>query len=391
MWEYAERVGNMKASEIRELLKFSQQPDVISFAGGLPSPHSFPVKQIIKISTNVLKRNGGFALQYGPTEGLDSLRESICERMRKIGIVCEKEEILISAGAQQALDLIGKILINPEDAIIVETPTYLGALTAFNAYQPIYIPVPMDKKGMKIRRLEKILSNTEKEIDFVYTCPTFQNPTGVTMSLERRKDLLKLAKKYNFLIVEDDAYHELRYSGKEIPPIKSFDKDGLVVYLGTFSKILAPGFRLGWAIGEKKILRKMVLAKQGVDLCTNMFAQYVADEYLRSGMIDRQIKKIRRIYRRKRNIMLKVLKKYFPKGTKWTHPDGGLFLWVTLPLGINTKKLFEKAVKAKVAYVHGDAFCVGISCTNSMRLNFSNTDDDKIEEGIKRLARVINE
>ena len=388
--EYADRTKKMKASEIREILKITQNPEIISFAGGLPSPHSFPVKMIEKITNKVLEKHGAQALQYGPTEGLKELRELLIKRMKKKGIECNLNEIIITTGSQQVLDLTAKIFFNLGNYAIVECPSYLGALTAFNAYQPNYIPISMDENGMKIEELEeKLEKNKDKPIDFIYTVPTFQNPSGVTMSLERRKQILEIARKYNLLILEDDPYSELRYSGKPVTPIKSLDKDGIVIYTSTFSKILSPGFRLGWVVANKEIIKKMVIAKQGADLCTNTFVQWIAEEYLRSGLIDKQIPKIRKMYKKKRDLMLKALKKHFPKGTKWTEPDGGMFLWLTLPGHINTKKMFQEAIKEKVAYVHGAAFCVDGKGYNAMRLNFSNAEDDKIEIGIKRLAKII--
>ncbi|NIO45008.1 MAG: aminotransferase class I/II-fold pyridoxal phosphate-dependent enzyme [Candidatus Aenigmarchaeota archaeon] len=388
--EYADRTKKMKASEIRELLKITQNPEIISFAGGLPSPHSFPVKMIEKITDSVLERHGAQALQYGPTEGLKELRELLIKRMKKKGIKCEMDEIIITTGSQQVLDLTAKIFFNVGDYLIVECPTYLGALAAFNAYQPNYIPVSMDDDGMKMDELErKLEENKNKPLDIIYTVPTFQNPSGVTMSLERRKRILKIAKKYKLIILEDDPYSELRYSGRSVPPIKSLDKDGIVIYTGTFSKILSPGFRLGWLIANKEIIKKMIIAKQGADLCTNTFVEWIAEEYLRYGLVDKQIPKIRKMYKKKRDIMLKALEKYFPKGTKWTKPDGGMFLWVTLPGHLDTKEMFQEAIKEKVAYVHGAAFCVDGKGHDSMRLNFSNAEDNKIDVGIKRLAKII--
>jgi len=391
--KYADRTNFMKASEIRELLKLTEDPDIISFGGGMPSPHSFPVKIVEKIAKKVLEKHGPQALQYGPTEGITPLRELLIKRMEKTrNIKCNLNQILITTGSQQVLDLFPKILINPGDYIVVECPTYVGALTAFNAYQPNYIPVQMDEDGMKTHELEeKIKTNKDKQIKFIYTIPTFQNPDGVSLSLERRKHLLEIAETYDIPILEDEAYSELIYSGKPLPAIKSFDKRDIVIYTHTFSKVLAPGFRLGWVVGNEEIIRKIAIAKQGADLCTNMFVQFIAEEYVRSGLIDKQIPKIRKMYKRKRDIMLKALEKHFPKGSSWTKPNGGMFIWVRLPEGIDTKEMFADAIKAKVAYVNGTAFCEDGSGQNTMRLNFSNTDDNRIEEGIKRLAKLIKE
>jgi 2-aminoadipate transaminase len=391
--KYADRTEFMKASEIRELLKLTEDTQIISFGGGMPSPNSFPIKFVDKITKKVLKNHGPQALQYGPTEGLTLLREALIKRMEKTrNIKCNLNQILITSGSQQVLDLTSKILINPGDYIVVECPTYIGALTAFNAYQPNYIPIQMDENGMKTEELEeKIKENKDKPIKFIYTIPTFQNPAGVSLSLDRRKHLLEIAERYDIPILEDEAYSELNYSSKDLPPIKSMDKKGLVIYTHTFSKVLSPGFRLGWVVGNEEIIRKIAIAKQGADLCTNMFVQFIAEEYIKSGLIDKQIPKIRKMYKKKRDIMLKALEKHFPKGSSWTRPDGGMFIWVRLPDKVDTKEMFLDAIKAKVAYVNGAAFCTDGKGQNCMRLNFSNTDDDKIEEGIKRLAKIMKE
>jgi len=391
--KYADRTNFMKASEIRELLKLTEDPDIISFGGGMPSPKSFPVKFVKKIVKKVLDEHGPQALQYGPTEGLTPLREVLIKRMEKTrNIKCNLNQIIITTGSQQVLDLFSKIMINPGDYIVVECPTYVGALTAFNSYQPNYISIKMDKNGMNTDELEeKLKANKDKPIKFIYTIPTFQNPEGVSLSPERRKHLLEIAETYDIPILEDEAYSELLYSGKPPSSLKSMDKSDKVIYTHTLSKVLSPGFRLGWVVGNEEVIRKIAIAKQGADLCTNMFVQFIAKEYIESGLIDKQIPKIRRMYKRKRNIMLNALEKHFPEGSSWTKPNGGMFIWVTLPEKINTKDMFPDAVKAKVAFVHGAAFCPDGSGQNTMRLNFSNTDDDKIEEGIKRLAEIIKE
>ena len=388
--KYADRIKKMKANEIRELLKITQHPEIISFGGGMPSPDSFPVKIIKKISDKVLKEHGPQALQYGPTEGIGELRTIIVNRLRKSGIKCYEDEIMITTGSQQILSLTAEIFLNPGDYVVVESPTYLGALVAFNAYQPKYIDVSMDDKGMKTNELEKKLKGiNKKKIDFIYTVPTFQNPSGVTMSLERRKHLLEIAEKHDIMILEDDAYSNLRYSGKCVPSIKSMDKNRRVIYTHTFSKSLAPGFRLGYVVCEREKLRKLAIAKQGADLCTNTFVQYIANEYIKSGLMDRQLYMIRKMYKKKRDIMLNSLKKYFPKGCSWTCPDGGMFIWVTVPPKIDTRDLFVDAINEKVAFVHGAAFRVDGKGHNTMRLNFSNTDNKRIEVGIKRLGDLI--
>ena len=391
--KYADRTNFMKASEIRELLKLTEDPDIISFGGGMPSPKAFPIKIVERITKKVLEKHGVQALQYGPTEGITPLREALIKRMKKTrGIKCNLNQIIITTGSQQVLDLVPKILINPGDYIVVESPTYVGALSAFNCYQPNYISISMDENGMKTDELEeKIKANKDKTIKFIYTIPEFQNPSGVSMSSERKKHLLEIAETYDILILEDEAYSELEYTRKRMPPLKSMDKDDRVIYTHTLSKVLSPGFRLGWVVGNEELIRKMAIAKQGTDLCTNMLVQFIAEEYIKSGFIDKQIPKIRKMYKKKRDIMLKALEKHFPKGSCWNKPEGGMFIWVILPDNIDTKEIFADAIKAKVAYVPGASFCVDESGKNCMRLNFSNTDDDKIEEGIKRLAKIIKE
>ncbi|OGI12693.1 aminotransferase [Candidatus Micrarchaeota archaeon RBG_16_36_9] len=391
--KYADRTNFMKASEIRELLKLTENPDIISFGGGMPSPKAFPIKTIEKIAKNVLEKHGTQALQYGPTEGITPLRETLIKRMKKTrGIKCSLDQIIITTGSQQVLDLIPKILVNPGDYIVVESPTYVGALSAFNCYQPNYIPVQMDENGMKTNELEeKIRANRDKPIKFIYAIPEFQNPTGVSMSMERKKHLLEIADTYDIPVLEDEAYSELEYTRKRMPPLKSMDRNDKVIYTHTLSKVLSPGFRIGWLIASEELVRKVAIAKQGVDLCTNMFVQFIAEEYIRLGFIDKQIPKIRKMYKKKRDIMIKSLEKYFPQGSSWTKPEGGMFIWVSLINNIDTKEIFADAIKAKVAYVPGASFCVDGSGKNCMRLNFSNTDDNKIEEGIKRLSKIIKE
>jgi 2-aminoadipate transaminase len=390
--KYADRTNFMKASEIRELLKLTENPDIISFGGGMPSPNAFPIKIIERITKKVLERRGVQALQYGPTEGITPLREALIKRMKKTrSIRCNLNQIIITTGSQQVLDLVPKVLINPGDYIVVECPTYVGALSAFNCYQPNYIPVRMDENGMKTDELEEKIKLNKDRIKFIYTIPNFQNPSGVTLSLERKKHLLEIAEKYDVMILEDEAYSELEYTREIIPSLKSMDKNEKVIYTHTLSKVLSPGFRLGWLVANEELIRKIGIAKQGVDLCTNSFVQLIAEEYIRTGLIDKQIPKIRKMYKKKRDIMIEALEKHFPKGSNWTKPHGGMFIWVSLPGKIDTKEMFSDAIKAKVAYVPGASFCVDGSGKNCMRLNFSNTDDNKIEEGIKRLAKIIKE
>lgn len=389
---FSERANSMKASEIRELLKLTQRSEIISFAGGLPSPEAFPVEEVRKICGDILRKKGKVALQYGATEGVASLRKAIASRMIKRGINCNFEDVLITSGSQQGLDLVSKIFLDPRDTVIVGAPTYLGGTNAFNAFQAKMETVPVNDEGMDLDALKKklnIISKRGRNAVFLYIIPTFQNPAGVTMPEKKRKELMEIASSYDLLIVEDDPYSELRYEGKATKPLKALDKEGRVIYLGTFSKILSPGFRCAWLIAHPEIFNKLVIAKQSTDLCTNTFTQYIASEYLTRGLVDSHIEKIKRMYKEKRNTMFKAMERYFPKGLKWTQPHGGMFLWVTLPEGIDTRVMFEDAVRNNVAYVIGSAFYADDGGKNAMRLNFTYPSNDEIKEGIKRLADVI--
>lgn len=392
---FSTRSKSLKSSEIRELLKLTQSPGFISLAGGLPNPQAFPVKIIHECIEKVFSTNIENALQYGTTEGLPLLRGALAQRMReKKGIDCELHDVLITSGAQQALSFVAFNLLEPGDTYITSAPTYLGALQAFHAYQGNCECIPMNDQGIDIeslRRNLKRLHRTGITPKFLYAVATFQNPSGESISLEHRKELIEIASEYDFLIVEDDPYGELVFEGESIPPIKSLDTKGRVIYIGTFSKVLAPGFRLAWVIASEEIINRFALTKQSTDLCSNMFSQYVAYEYIKGGYLEIQIQHITQLYRHKRDIMIKALEEFFPKDVKWTVPHGGMFLWVTLPKNINTRLMFKRALAKKVAYVVGDAFFPDSSNYNCMRLNFSYSDDENIREGIKRLAEVITE
>lgn len=389
---FSERAKSMKASEIRELLKLTQRSEIISFAGGLPSPKAFPIEEVKKICEDVLQKSGKVALQYGATEGVTSLRKAIANRMIKRGVDCNFENVLITSGSQQGLDLISKIFLDPRDTIIVGAPTYLGGTNAFNAFQAKMETVPVGDEGMDLDALERklnILSKRGRNAVFLYVIPTFQNPAGVTMPERKRKELMGIASNYDLLIVEDDPYSELRFEGRDVKPLKAFDEEGRVIYLGTFSKILSPGFRCAWLIADSEIFEKLVIAKQSTDLCTNTFTQYIASEYLARGLVDSHIEKIKKMYKEKRNTMFKAMERYFPKGLKWTQPHGGMFLWVTLPERVDTRVMFEDAIRNNVAYVVGSSFYSDGGGKNTMRLNFTYPSNEEIEEGIKRLADVI--
>ncbi len=399
LWEhrYAQRTKNMGSSAIREVLKLTQIPGLISFAGGLPAPEVFPVEAFRQACDVVLSEVGAAAMQYSTTEGFLPLREMIARHSSRYGIDVEVENIQITSGSQQALDLLGKIFINPGDRILVEAPTYLGALQAWNAYGPEYVTVPSDEFGMQTDALEAALRTGPK---FIYVLPNFQNPMGVTLPLERRLALVELADQYGVPIVEDDPYGQLRYEGSHIPPVLVLDiqyqqkmknpKPGNVIYLSTFSKTLAPGIRLAWIVAPKNVIRKIVQSKQGADLHTSTFNQMVAYEVAKSGFLDQHIRIIRATYGERRDVMLAAMEKYFPPGVKWTRPEGGMFLWVELPEGLNAVEIFNEAVENNVAYVPGAYFYPNGGGENTMRLNFSNAAPEMIQEGIKRLGAVFS-
>lgn len=381
---------------VRELLKLTEQPDVISFAGGLPAPEVFPVKEFQEACRTVLTQQGPQSLQYSTTEGYRPLREMIARHTTRYGIAIGPDNVLITSGSQQALDLIGKVFINPGDHILVENPTYLGALQAWNSYQVEYVTVPLDDDGMQTDRLEAALRISPK---FIYALPNFHNPAGVTLSLERRQKLIELADHYGVPIIEDDPYGQLRYVGAHLLPLVVLDNQyqrnggapysGNVIYLSTFSKTLAPGLRLGWIIAPVEVIEKLVLAKQGADLHTSTFNQMVAYEVARGGFLDTHVRYIRTVYRERRDAMLAALDKYFPSEVRWTKPQGGLFLWVILPKHMNTIELLKTALTEKVAFVPGTAFYADASGHNTLRLNFSYVAPAKIDEGIKRLGTVL--
>ncbi len=393
----AKRSSALRASEIREILKLTQRPDIISFAGGLLNPKAFPHVELRKIADNLLKDKYSEVLQYGTTEGYPELREAIIARMRGHNVDVELDNIIIVAGAQQGLTALGLVVINPGDKVAVSYPTFVGALSVFNLVEAKIITIPLDEHGMNIDALEKKLIEHQNEgdpIKIVYTVPTFQNPTGVSMPLHRRIKLIELARKYDFYIIEDNPYGELRYSGEPIDMIIAHDlpKDnkGNTIYLGTFSKTISPGFRVGWVIGPRNLIQKIIVAKQSLDLCTNVFSQAIIAEFLNQNLMDVHKEHIKKLYKQKRDIMLDSMKRFLPSGITWTIPDGGLFLWVTCPNGMDTKELLKKAIDNKVAFVPGSAFSTTSDIKNTMRLNFSNESDDNIREGIKRLGEVIS-
>ena len=389
---FAERAERMRVSDIREILKVTAQPDVISLAGGLPAPELFPIDEYRRAFEWVLETDGAHALQYGPSEGYAPLRAWLAERLSRSGIRCAADDVLITNGSQQALDLIGKIFLDPGDAVLCERPTYLGALQAFNQYEATYVVVPMDDDGMDVEAVERELARDAagpRRIKLIYALPNFQNPTGRSMSGPRRPRLVELAARFGVPIVEDDPYGELRYEGEPLPSLKSLDRDGLVIYLGTFSKILAPGFRLGWVVASPDALEGILHAKQPADLHTGVAPQIATYYVARDGFVDQHVEHIKAFYRERRDVMLRALEEHFPPSARFTRPAGGLFVWAELPAHIDTRQLLLDAVHDKVAFVPGQGFHPDQSGTNTMRLNFSNVAPDLLREGIRRLGLAI--
>lgn len=389
--QFAKRMSYIKASEIREILKVTEQEDVISFAGGLPAPELFPIEEINEINQIVLKEAGTKALQYTTTEGYAPLREWIAKRMNeRLGTIFDKDNILITHGSQQALDLSGKVFLDEGDVVLCESPTYLAAISAFKSYGCSFMEIPTDENGMVMDALENVLRNTS-HIKLIYAIPTFQNPTGRTWSLERRKQLAELSSKYGVAVVEDNPYGELRFEGEAIPSIKSFDTVGNILCTGSFSKIFCPGFRIGWIAGDKDIIRKYVLVKQGTDLQCNTIAQMTIAEYLKRYDIDKHIAKIIEVYKKRRNIAMECIERYFPDNIKFTRPEGGLFTWIELPEHIPAREVLEKCLERKVAFVPGGSFFPIENKENTFRINFSNMPEERIVKGLQIIGEVIKE
>lgn len=387
---YAKRVNSIKPSAIRELTSTIQQPGVISFAGGWPSPELFPLKEIEAITSKIISENGKAALQYGPTEGYVGLRELISKRMNNLGIDSTPGDVLVTSGSQQGIEFSGKLFIDEGDIVICESPSYLGALNAFNSYVPNFVEVSMDEDGMIMEELEESLIENPNA-KFIYTVPDFQNPTGISMSIDRRKKIIELAEKYNVLIIEDNPYGELRFEGEMIPPIKHFDKNGVVIYLGSFSKIFCPGFRVGWICANEEILRKYNLIKQSSDLQANTLSQMIIAEFDKEVGFDSHVAKLIDVYKKKRDVMLETMKEYFPSNIKYTHPNGGLFTWVTLPEELDAKDVFYKAIERKAAFVPGVSFFPSGKPKNYFRLNYATASEEQIKEGIENLGKVLQE
>lgn len=389
---YSVLASRMKASSIREILKIIQSSNVISLAGGMPDPATFPTEEINEVAKQILTKNSARALQYSSTEGLTELREFILNWLAEDNKKAGLDNIMITSGSQQGLDLVSKVLLDPVDIVIVELPSYLAALNAFRSYGGEMVGIPMDDEGMQMDSLEEMLAqlkNEGKKVKFIYTISNFQNPAGVTMSLPRRRRILEIARKFEVIILEDNPYDKLRFEGEPIPSIYCLDNEDYVISLGTFSKILCPGLRLAWILGNKEIIEKLVIMKQATDLCTTILNQLIAYEYCSNYDIYKNIKSNIEIYRKKRDVMLEALEKYFPPEATWTKPEGGFFIFATLPEYIDTDEMFPEAIEEKVAYVSGASFFANGEGKNTMRLSFCYPSEEDIEEGVKRLGQVI--
>jgi 2-aminoadipate transaminase len=392
--EFSQLVKSTKRSAIREILKLTQQPDIISFAGGLPAPESFPVEELKAITQQVMENDAVAALQYDATEGLMELRQTLVNKYQQEGVNCSLDNLIITTASQQGLDLLGKVFINRGDKIICGLPSYLGGLSAFGAYGAQMVGIPLDDQGMSAKLLKKELEQMKQAGEkpkFIYIIPDFQNPAGITMPEERRLEIIDIAHEYDVLIVEDSPYREVRFDGEPQRFMYQLDGTGHVITLGTFSKIVAPGFRIGWVLAHPDVLDKIVVAKQSSDLCTPTFVQKIAAKYMQSPAFDKNLAKTINLYKHRRDVMLEGFRKYMPEGVTWTEPEGGLFLFVTLPNYLDAEKLLLKAIDKKVAFVSGNVFYCNGKGQNTMRLNFSFANDEKNKEGVKRLAETIKE
>jgi 2-aminoadipate transaminase len=392
---FAERTGVMRSSAMRDLMAVTARPEVISLAGGLPDTSTFPAGTFAALMTRIAQESAAEALQYGPTEGFAETVDCIIEVMGAEGMLPDPDDVIVTTGGQQAIDLICKTLVDPGDVVICEAPTYPGAVPVFCSYQAETIQIECDGEGMRVEELEAVLARLDGEgrrAKFVYSVPSFQNPAGVTLSLERRRRLVELARRRELLVVEDNPYGLLRFGGEPLPPLYQLDGGDFVIYVGTFSKILSPGIRLGWAVAPPPVMEKIVLGKQASDLCTSTLTQYFVREYFAEGRWREYVDSLAEIYRGRRDTMVGALREHFPAQASWTEPEGGLFIWATLPEYIDTGDLLAKALREDVAFVPGQAAYVEQGRgRNSMRLNFSGVGDEEIREGIRRIGKTIAE
>lgn len=392
MISFSNRIGALKPSAIREIFKVLEDPSIISFAGGNPAPETFPAQDLAEISAQIFEKQASKALQYGLTEGYAPLRAQVAQRLKgKFSIGTENDETIIVSGGQQGVELSCKVLCNESDTVLCEEPSFIGALNAFRSYHTQLVGIPMQEDGMDLEKLEQALK-TQKNVKLLYIISTFQNPMGVTTSLQKRKQIYELAKKYHVIIFEDNPYGELRFAGQDIPTIKSMDKDGIVIYCGSFSKILSPGMRIGFVCAPKEIVTKLVVAKQISDVHTNLFFQMVVSEYLKQKDIDSHIAEIRTLYRQKNEAMLQKMDQVLPSSVTYTRPQGGLFIWCDLGAGIDAAAFTKKLLQQKVAVVPGSTFLTDeTKPCNCIRLNYSMPSFEQIDQGIEILGKTINQ
>lgn len=388
-FKYSKRVPADGTDAVGAILQAAADPKIISFAGGLPAPELFPVKEMKAAVDKVFEEHGQEAMQYGAAKGVTALREVIQQHVKeKENVDSELDNVLVTTGSEQALDLVGKAFVDPGDTVLVEQPTYLCTLDVFRSYGANFASVEMDEDGMKMDALEEALK-ANPNTKLIYTVPNFQNPTGRTMTEERRKQLAELAEKYDVYVLEDNPYGEIRFAGQHVPAVKSFDKSGHVFYMSTFSKTLAPGFRLGWLVADKAVVNKLTVLKQSADLHTDNLAQFAVAQFFADNDVDAHVKEISALYGKRKDLMLEGIKKYFPEGVKYTDPEGGMFLWVEVPGVDDTVELFKECLEHDVAFVPGDPFFAGEVQPGAFRLNYSNMKEDQIEVGLKRLGAAL--
>ena len=391
---FAERTKVMKSSAMRDLMALTERPEVISLAGGLPDTSTFPPDSYASLMSTVAAESCARALQYGPTEGLELVKRCIVEVMGAEGLEIDADQVLVTAGGQQVIDLVCKTLLDPGDVVVTEAPTYPGAVPTFSAYEAAVVQVTMDRDGIRIDELQATLDELERagrRPKFIYTVPNFHNPAGVTLSLERRRELVRIAAERELLVLEDNPYGLLRYEGTPLPTLRALDGGEFVIYASTFSKILSPGVRLGWTTAPAPVLQKLNFGKQSTDLCSSSISQYFVGAYFDSGPWEEYVRSLIEIYRRRRDVMFDALAEHFPREAEWTHPEGGLFIWATLPDYIDTGDLLARALEDHVAFVPGRAAYVDGRGGSSMRLNFSGVGEDDIREGIRRIGEVVRE
>ncbi len=389
-YQFSDRVPISDEDPVGNILKVAGSPDVISFAGGLPAPELFPVADLKKVTDEVYDESGRQALQYSSANGYPQLREQIVKRMAKQGVQTTTDNVMITTGSQQSIDLTAKMFVNPGDTVIVEKPTYLCALDVFRSYGAHIVGVEMDENGMRMDQLERAVQENPNT-KFIYTIPNFQNPTGRTMSAERRKRMIEIANRYDIMIMEDDPYGAIRFAGDDIEPIKFWDSQERVIYLSTFSKILAPGLRLGWIVAEKSLIKKFTLMKQSADVHSDNLTQHIVAKFMAEFDIENHINKIKQVYRKREAIMMTAIEHFFPQGVRYSHPEGGLFIWVEVPGDVDTQALFNTCIAHNVAFVPGEPFYPDAVTPGTFRLNYSNMAEEQIKTGIERLGSAIKE